>query len=212
MSDLIKLLERFNRKERHFLALQLIGKKKFQLNVGFKECLYNKICVEIPDECVFVAIDYHLDWVLAALEAHKRGDTGGTFDIELKGTNLDIDCLIAFPKDECFHLIFLEAKAYPENGSGWTNAQMKKKAKRLGEIFGNDGCCYPKVKPHFLMLSPKEPGKRLNIDCWPCWMKKNRQPRHLTWDLPSSRLKATQCNAEGDNEEGGDLFRIDCVN
>ena len=31
MSDLIKLLKRFNRKERHFLALRIMGKEEFQL-------------------------------------------------------------------------------------------------------------------------------------------------------------------------------------
>ena len=212
MSDLIKLLEQFNRKERHFLALRLMGEEKFQLPDEFRKDLKQNIDGDIP--CSAVAfIDFHLDWVLAALEAHKRGDTEGTFATKLKGTNLDIDCLIAFAKDEDFYLIFLEAKAYPESGSGWTNDQMGKKAKRLKSIFGEKGKNYSGVHPYFCLLSPKKPGTSFETGCWPCWMKKsNNEPHHLKWRLTYPRLKATRCNADGSKSESGEHFRIYCVN
>ena len=130
---------------------------------------------------------------------------------KLKGTNLDIDCLVAFPKDEDFHLIFLEAKAYPESGSGWTNDQMEKKASRLKSIFGEQGEDYSRVHPHFCMLSPKKPNTRLNTDEWPAWMLKNKfenKHNHLKWHLPSSRLKATSCNPNGVAAKEGEWFRI----
>ena len=86
MSNLIKLLEQFNRKERHFLALRLMGKEKFQLPDEFRKDLEQNIDIDGDIPCSAVAfIDFHLDWVLAALEAHKRGDTEGTFDTKLKG-------------------------------------------------------------------------------------------------------------------------------
>ena len=134
MIDLIEILESFNRKERFFLISHALGLRSnsdepaFSLSNCFRKQLNTNIDVAIPPEPegVFVAMDYHLDWLQAALIlAHTNQDEKSKFcngskeDQVIKGTQEDIDLLVAFKAGEKFHLILVEAKAY----SGWTNKQ-----------------------------------------------------------------------------------------
>ena len=66
-------------------------------------------------------------------------------------------------------MIFLEAKGV----TGWSNNQMKSKAKRLLQIFGDEyGSSWKHhVIPHFAIISPFE-SKKLDCDSWPDWMKR----------------------------------------
>ena len=63
MSDLLELLESFNRKERFFLVSQAVG--RFQLSDDFRRELGEEINLKIP-RGAFTAMDYHLDWLTAA--------------------------------------------------------------------------------------------------------------------------------------------------
>ena len=79
MTDLIKILESFNRKERFFLLAQALGcsnsgEPAFSLSDSFRTQLNANIDVAIPLK-VFVAMDYHLDWLQAALAHSEKGET-----------------------------------------------------------------------------------------------------------------------------------------
>ena len=210
MSDLIKLLEWFNRKERHFLALELSGGEKFTLSEAVKQGLCSQIGITIPDDA-YVAFDYHLDWVDAALhKAYCMPNSKGLFATTLSGTQRDVDCFIVFESKGWHHLVFLEAKG-PD--AAWGKDQLLDKAKHMKRIFGKDGCKYndDKVKPHFCMTSSGKPNRGLRTDEWPDWLTKKKDSSYywFEWNLPGSRLKATRCNADGGNAECGEYFRID---
>ena len=200
MDDLIKILESFNRKERFFLIAQALGQERddkpaFTLSEKFRRELGGKmeVCIPKDPEKVFVGMDYHLDWVVASLTRWKDGkdrefpnDAPG-----IKGTQEDIDLLVAFQENQVFHLVFLEAKAY----SGWTNNQMEPKAKRLGEIFDDCEKKWPNVNPHFFAIGPKE-STALNLAAFPDWMK---PIEWLTLALPSERRIVTRRGKEGNS-------------
>ena len=135
-AGLIELLESFNRKERFFLISQAVG--EFQLDDDFRRELGKAINVDVPHDA-FTAMDYHLDWLTAALSAYECGDVGRIFDNPLqqviKGNQEDTDLLVAFEGSGDRHVVLIEAKG----ATGWTNAQMQSKASRLGQIFGLKG-------------------------------------------------------------------------
>ena len=203
MLDLVELLESFNRKERLFLIKQALG--GFQLADEFRKALGNAICPDteesesfIPEDAL-VAMDYHLDWIAAALTLNKNAGVSKAFDNApelVTGTQEDIDLLVAFQKDGINHLVFVEAKGV----TSWSNCQMRGKAQRLKNIFGDDGNCYPGVTPHLCLMSRREPStkppNKLDTDQWPEWM---RSYKFIELGFPEDRKRVTR---------QGDKFRI----
>lgn len=225
MPDLIEILESFNRKERFFLISHVLNgrqENEFTLSPDFRKELSSTFDgVEIPEppERVFVAMDYHFDWLYASLEkwkAIKAGkpekstfrnpwsefcDKHGKKVRVVRGSSEDVDLLVAFRKGDLYHLIMVEAKAY----SGWTNSQLASKAKRLQEIFGENGMARQEVKPHFCLIGPKESTK-LETSSLPDWMKPGGNLLWLDLSLPNiSRLKVERYQKVGNSYE---RFRI----
>ena len=199
MPDLIKILESFNRKERFFLVAQALGQERnnkpaFTLSDDFRRELEQKLefDFEIPPDA-FVAMDYHLDWLQAGLVLSRniQEELFSNAGEVIKGTQEDIDLLVAFRHGDQHHLILVEAKAY----SGWSNDQLKSKADRLREIFGDNGEDYGGVMPHFCLMGPKE-SAGLNLDVFPDWMK---PIKWLTLALPEERRTVTRRKKDGDS-------------
>ena len=205
MSDLIELLESFNRKERFWLLNQALG--SFELSADFRGMLGEQLGLPIP-ECSFVAMDYHLDWLIAVLYAHKCGDVNRVFPNPgqrmIRGNQEDIDLLVAFRECERYHIILLEAKG----ATGWTNAQMDSKASRMEQIFGAEGNIYHDVKPHFCLSSPRPP-QHLRAESWPSWMRqKDGSYIWLKLNFPEDTRMVTRCDADGKSSAEGSFFRI----
>lgn len=210
MSNLIELLERFNRKERYFLIGQALGSAGLCLSEDFRCRIGGKIGVSVPPNA-FTAMDYHLDWIASSLSCHMKGDDPDGYPIfpnkdrRVVGNQQDTDLLIAFEEGEKYHLVFLEAKGYET----WSDVQLLKKASRLEGIFGDDGKKYPEVTPHFCMMSPREPSiPRMVTSRWPDWMKDNGIPVWIKLCLPDDRLKVTRCDRSGSSSNQGTYFRI----
>ena len=205
MLDLIALLESFNRKERFFLISQALG--DFQLSDEFRKELGKAICLTIP-RCAFAAMDYHLEWLTAALYAHKSGCIGNLFDNPqqqvIKGGQTDTDLLVAFKDGGQYHIVLVEAKG----DTGWTNGQMRTKAEHFCRIFGAEGNRYPGVVPHFCLASPRRP-QRLDAGKWPGWMSRiNGSYFWLKLNFPKDRHMVSRCDANGKRSESGNHFRI----
>ena len=204
MPDLIELLKSLNRKERFFLFSQALG--KFQLSDHFRRELGETIQLPIPAGS-FAAMDYHLDGLTAALYAHECGEVKKIFDNPqqvVKGTQEDIDLLIAFRESDRYHIVLVEAKG----ATGWRNRQMRSKAVRLKKIFGSEGNRYPRVRPHFCIMSPRPP-QRLKASESPGWMNRDDgSPYWLALDFPKGRKRVTRCDAEGSPTANGNHFRI----
>ena len=207
-SDLISLLNHFNRKERFFLVGQALGNREFSLDARFRKELGDEIAVEIPGNA-FVAMDYHLDWIAASLWAYRNpkrvGEAVCNSDGVATGTQQDVDLLIAFEQEDCYCLVLVEAKGY----DSWNNKQMNEKSDRLKEIFGSDKENRPKVKPYFCLMSPREP-QRLETKCWPSWMKRTGDDPYywLKLNLEYPRLHVMRCDSEGVSDRDGRHFVI----
>ena len=208
MSDLIDLLESFNRKERFFLVKKALG--TFALIDKFRQDLGGVINCPIPQDA-FAAMDYHLDWLTAALYAHKYGKVDRTFENPepriIKGTQEDVDLLVAFRKGEQYHIVLVEAKG----DTAWSNDQMDSKAARMERIFGPEGDCYPNVVPRFCLMSPRLP-QQLKTETWPEWMTRNKNESKYPWlklRFPPNRLKVTRCDADRNPAENGSHFCIE---
>ena len=212
--DLINLLDQFNLKERYFVVSNALG---FSLDARFCKELGGEIGIEIPPDAR-AWMDYHLDYVVASIGASCHGSIQQSIDVVVPNTDdlisgkiEDIDFLIAFKKDQCYHLVFIEAKAYTRGG-GWKNEQMLSKAERLKKMFGQDGKKHSNVNPHFCLISPHKP-QGLKTELWPDWMKKKDSDPYYWVELnvEPSRLKVERCDFEGNLSKAATHYRISRV-
>ncbi|MYH68008.1 MAG: hypothetical protein F4152_05515 [Dehalococcoidia bacterium] len=190
MSRVIEHLESFNRKERFHLLRTALGEDTFTLEEGFRTCLGEKIGAEVPSKA-FVAMDYHLDWLQMALYLAANPSSDGPIpnpDNDLfEGSQRDIDLVVAFDEGAKTHLVLVEAKLE----TGWSNSQLRCKAKRLCRIFGTDRPGAALVTPHFVLTSPRE-SKNIDAACWPEWMKPGGEPLWMELPKPWGLLKVTR--------------------
>ena len=199
-----------NRKERCILLREALGADTFSLDNDFRTRLGNLLELTIPADA-FVAMDYHLDWIQMALFLAKTPDPPryipkkavlGEGQQDFNANQMDVDLLVAFDEGTTTHLVLLEAKME----TGWTNRQMGDKATRLGQIFPDPPATG--VRPHFMLLSPNPP-RRLEVDTWPDWMKRNRKPVWMPLPKPPNLCKVTRCTEDGRVAASGGFLRID---
>ena len=143
---MMEALMAFNRKERYHLICEAVIGGQMQLNEGFRKSLKEESGIEIPVDA-FVAMDYHLDWISAAVQlatnnisAQDAAQSSEDFsnrlsgsDDVLSGNQEDVDLLVAFLSGKKIYLILVEAKA----DSGWTSKQLKSESKRLKAILND---------------------------------------------------------------------------
>lgn len=206
-------LAQFNRKERFLLAEWALGAPDFPLGDGFRDTLRRECGIDVPDRA-FVATDYHLDWVYAALcLAYGRASVGepspspappsgfAKGERALTASQEDIDLLVAFTDDVGRdHMVFIEAKAY----SGWTNKQLRHKARRLGAIFGDRGDTWP-ATPTLVLTGPKLP-TGIKKEGWPAWTQRTgfiAMPKPLV-----DKYKVVRCTADGAVTSSGGYWKI----
>ena len=226
---LIKTLGMLNRKERHHLLENVVG-GPFVVSPSFRKKINNALkgrfaqtqIKRLPRRIPFVAMDYHLDWVWAALCETAYQDSNrdeykvfGSVYVDQKelitGTQEDIDLLIAFSdslRPSVTHMIFVEAKGE----SAWNNSQFENKISRLADIYTlNRKYHGPTIVPYLVLTSPRPP-ERLNtaiLANWMrgkgqyvpiAWMKLERQSEDTAW-----RVERSSYNAQLHNYEEWDL-------
>lgn len=205
-------LKSFNRKERFLLLCEALGfdDQTFRLARGFIKKLSRRIGVDdIPCDA-YVAMDYHLDWLQMALYLASESSQPRPIpnDGLVVANQQDIDMLVAFAQGERTHLVLIEAKG----DTGWTNDQLKSKARRLGRIFGEGRPGTDLVTGHFVMLSPRKPD-RIDAREWPDWMKPDGEPPWLPLRFPDGLMKITRC--ENDERrtpsKAGGYLRLDAA-
>ena len=208
MSALIDHLRSFNRKERFILLSEALGRD--HLGEGFRRRLGQAIGVMVPADA-FVAMDYHLDWLQMALYLADEPEPPPRIpkeDVLAEGqddynTNqMDVDLLVAFDQGTTTHLALIEAKV----DTGWTNRQMRRKAKRLHYIFG-DSPDTEFIHPHFALLSPSRPQK-LDMSRWPSWMKRDGTPVWMKLERPRGLRKVTRCDKDGHPSASGSHLKL----
>jgi len=204
-TDLISLLKSFNRKERFFLIGQALGNKDFKISEEFKDIISKKINLEIPEDA-FAAMDYHLDWIYASLYCAEKGTTEFITDnpLGLNANQEDIDFLIAFKKDEIYHLVMIEAKAE----SGWTNKQLGSKAHKLKAIFGYNSNLWKNVKPYLLITSPRK-AVHLQVDALPIYLQRSMDDIWFQLNIPEHLIKITRCDETGKPSIIGSKWKVE---
>jgi hypothetical protein len=217
MATLIDLLRSFNRKERFYLVGKALGNPGFKLGRGFRGLLKKAFGLPVPENA-FVAMDYHFDWIYASLflaspkadeaVAHKdhRNQPVYACTGAITANQEDVDLLIAFPDEPSplqTHLLLLEAKL----DTGWTNKQFRSKAKRLKEIFGEDGDSCDGVIPHFAILSPDD-SLGLDKQALPKWACPDGSPVWIEFPKPKDLQKVTRCNRKGVPDKDGKYWTV----
>ena len=206
--DLIKVLQRLNRKERFHLLHHVLGYESgsFRLGEEFRNALGGNIGVAVPTNAL-VMMDYHLDWIsMGVWLAHENElptkQTPAPNEGRVAGNQEDIDLLIAFRSKGIAHLVLVEAKG----DTPWSNEQLKSKAKRLRKVFGETTQDGAKIRPHFVLMAPKE-SARIDTATWPLWMRA-AAGRQMVLPWPTT-IKPTLCDGKGRARSHGDFVRID---
>ncbi|MCW8332102.1 hypothetical protein MD588_25245 [Photobacterium sp. SDRW27] len=202
--NLIKNLTKFNAKERFFLVGRILGNTQFAPDLVFSGELAKELGLEIPAD-VFSAMDYHIDWIYAALcQSYSPQETYSNDRKLIKAQQEDVDFIMAFECDNKVHLVFIEAKGV----TSWSNKQMRSKAERLQAIFGEGGNSWPGVVPHLVMMSPSRP-KEVKSEDWPAWMVPNGHFHWLELAIPQDLQKVTRCNSEAKPDQNGANWMIE---
>lgn len=207
MHHLLDNLRAFNRRERFFVVGWALDNPSFSLGDKFRVRIANDTGIHIPADA-FCAMDFPLDWLIGCLwltqeerPRYAMVETG-----EVNRWNDDVDLIVAFQAEGKTQLLLIEAKGV----TGWNNAQLRRKAKRLGQIFGNGAAAdkWPTVEPSFILASPR---KSANIDVadWPLWMKSGDRPRWwLELPLPDGLRKIIRCNEDGKKNADGVFWKV----
>ncbi len=193
MSNIIGALHAYNRRERHHLMAKAVGNQgQLRLDVRFLTQLENSLRPGLSGEIrpnADVFVDYAIDWLFASV--HYPGKEPGSQKMkvteDITATNQDIDLLVAFEESGVTTLIMVEAKG----ATRFDPSQATKKILRRKGIFaGAEG----KVKPMFLLASPKKPS--VDVHDWPAWAKHDHQPYYLRFCLPDASRKLTRCDRD----------------
>ncbi len=204
---IIENLKMFNRKERFFLVGMALGKPKFKLGDKFWDELGKAFHLTVHKDA-FTAMDYHLDWVYASLYMASNGGAKGPYsrnDLDISGSQEDMDLLVAYEEGVVCHVIMLEAKGVLP----FANGPLHSKAERLSAIFGAKGDRWQGVIPHFAIVSPKEP-QQLHHNDWPVWMKPTGAPLHIKLEIPPgyAQRKVVRCDQNGRAKKNGDFWKV----
>lgn len=133
--SLVERLRRFNAKERYWLVRQVLG--HFDPCPEFIRAVAAAIQVEEPraDE-VYAAMDYHLNWLWAALTPHTPGDgmpapRDAADANPIRNNQEDVDLLLAWERaDGITQIVLGEAKCT----TPFTPGQLESKWKRFAAI------------------------------------------------------------------------------
>ena len=116
----------------------------------------------------------------------------------------DIDFIVAFNKDDIYHLVLIEAKAE----SGWTNKQLSSKAEKFKSIFGFNNCVWENVRPYFLITSPRKP-TNLRVDALPIYLQGSMDDICFKLCMPDYLVKITRCNENGKLSISGTKWKVE---
>lgn len=173
--ELIARLAQFNAKERYWLVRQALG--GFSPDPAFLKTVIDVAGVAKvpPVSDVYMAMDYHLNWIHAALSGREFPDKedwenpGGHQDPirprrAIEGNQEDVDLLLAYPATnedghEFTQLVFVEAKC----GGAFTDKQLKSKFDRLALILGQreSGAIPWRFDARIVLMSPTKPDDEL---------------------------------------------------
>ena len=176
--------------------------------------------------CVYAAMDYHLDWLLAALWCvGSEWDPGAGADFipemrhphnpdepahskphqqDVMGNQEDVDLLLVIEDGDTTHLVLVEAKGV----SSFGETQLRSKLKRLQLILREDRLSrVPRLLVSMVFLSPKRRAMSA-VDAVTVareYMRDITGARAYTMEMPNfpaKRVVVTRCDKDGENPKG----------
>ena len=177
--DIIANLKLLNAKERYHLFNLAIDKKELKIGKHFAKTIENLINVAIPDKH-FAAIDYHINWLYAALSIDVLNDNNEhEINNEIFKSNIeDVDLIIVFEKCEGYCIIMIEAKLT----DCWTNNQVNSKITRLNTLF--DNIQENNIETYFILMSPMK-SEGLVIENTKRWLDAKNKPMWIKMESPT---------------------------
>jgi hypothetical protein len=217
------VLGAFNRKERfHLLAAATSGLSSRELDGAsmrlkdpFRRQLEAVTGWAVPAHA-WVAMDYHLSWLHAALQ--WIGGTAWPGQIPpypqtlamdgsawVTGTQEDVDLIVSWTAHGRPHLLLVEAKGY----GAWNTAQLASKITRSQAIVTAAEESGEEVEVRFVLTSPRK-SKKVEVTAWPAWAMTSdgTQPIWMPLGVPGGRLATQRVNQEGEPSAAGTVWRI----
>ena len=176
--DLLNYIKCLNRKERYYVMKNAVSDMNV-LKSDFKIGLERAIGISIPKRGIYVAIDYHLDFLATALYLYrmnaKLNKNKGSFIVKSSiktlesvfpncamgglmdehaintGKQDDSDIIIVFKRDDDYHIILVEAKC----DTKWNQKQLIYKMERITILYNFIKDNDLNVKLYFTTYSPK---------------------------------------------------------
>lgn len=204
------ILQSFNKKERYWLVRNCLGSAP--LNESFLKrlnCELSSRDVQLKSSTALWAVDYHLNWVVAAIRWHVSApnwQVQGNDKNLIQGNQEDIDLIIANGKD----LILVEAKF-----GGWNKDDCEQLNSKLGRLRGLCDDTTGKVlgtslRMHFVLMSQKEPdsGRLKNVK-WPPWAIHDETPYWVKLEVePIPHLACFRCDNEKRQDKDGGHWTV----
>lgn len=214
MTTIATTLKRFNRKERYWVVRTALGPHSETLDAGFCAALERVLSdkkVKINPREAWWGMDYHFNWLFAALRMHCDGHEAGegrswsNAEGAVQGNQEDIDLVVATGSD----LILVEAK----NGA-WSSDQLRSKIERLKLLQADEsgvvGSGDQSVRLHFVLMSPSDPSKGglgALLATAPAWIGRGDEMAWRWMELdPAARLadcKVHRSDANGKKDKTG---------
>jgi len=163
------VLARFNRKERYWVVQTALGEAAKHPSRAFCKALEKafKGADPIVPSAAWWAMDYHIDWLYAALDIFLTGraltkdgidltfPVGVSSDKCVMAQQEDIDLVVAHGRD----VFLIEAKAF----AAWDTRQMRSKLDRIDQLAARIGVS-SNVRLHLALLSHGKPTRlRKNV-------------------------------------------------
>lgn len=237
--NLANALHRFNAKERnHLMRFALLGetdpgapRQSVQwVHQNFFEALRKALATVLSGggsdpqvvlsesaQCVYAAMDYHLDWLHGALwEARNAAQgmptptcgkreagvsAGNATQYDVMGNQEDVDLLLVIEDGAATHLVFVEAKG----DSAFTDSQLLSKFRRLQLILAADHAPEePNLVVSMVLLAPGDAAKKAaerSLGASPKRIGNRIVPMTMP-NFPAELKLVTRCNKEGKNPKG----------
>lgn len=229
MEDLLSLIRSFNRKERFILMTQASsGARPLTVSDQFRDRLNRELppdlqVPDLSDRDYVLAMDFHLNWLAAALQMAYRGVgigqklanpsfTPGVGDKEpvrrdsFERNQEDVDLLLGWSDGARTKLVLVEAKGH----TSWQTSQLRSKSARLAAIFGEQGETYPadELGVAFVLAGFKEPVNTKFRDVWNEFARREtgthvKEGRFIKLDAPNEVLLVGEYDEDGPKLGGG---------
>jgi len=210
MSGIVELLKAFDRKERAWLVRMAL--KPAALDQGFLNRVYKELDLTAPcSSTVWWGMDYHIDWLVAALHAFRNGWTVDELTTQKSMTNddarithsiEDFDFIIADKE----RIILIEAKAFGD----WDPKRLEEKLSRLAKLSGdgkvpNSGSDAP-VQLHLILTSIDNTPDLSDI---PSWIFPGGKPLYIKLDIdPGQFMRVARSDKDGKISKKGTLWKV----